>query len=119
MGVSSSGMTLTSNAAQKTAYESLSNKALVATILDRALTWEMARDEINENRPIKSGVEGHARVCAGWLEEPPASVAQRPRRWLRLYDPQPSDPDPCVGGKTTWEKWTTVTHTNFIFVRHA
>lgn len=117
MGASSSGMTLTSIAAQLAAFQSLSKQGLAATV-DLKPTWIKARNEINRNRPVRSGIEGHARVCSGWLEEP-ATATQQPQLWLRLYDPWPPNPDHCVGGKTTWEKWTAVTHTDFIFVRHA
>lgn len=45
-------------------------------------------------------------------------VGQAPRRWLKIYDPSPWNEDICQGGKIVWEDWETVTHTNFIYVRH-
>ncbi|MFY9301604.1 MAG: hypothetical protein WAO91_10510 [Candidatus Nitrosotenuis sp.] len=43
----------------------IANHHLTAT-LDTAPTWEKARDEINNNRPLKEGIKRHARVCVGW-----------------------------------------------------
>ncbi|UCH57205.1 MAG: C39 family peptidase [Candidatus Bathyarchaeota archaeon] len=107
MGTGASG---TYNSGQVNGYESLSNNQLDATY-DTNATWTKARDEINENRPLKSGIPGHARACAGWKR-------WGTEKWLYIYDPWPPDPS-GDGGSVYWENWDTVTHTNFIFVRRA
>jgi hypothetical protein len=117
MGTPDDGITLTQYEQQRAAYESLSGNGLVAT-LDRAPCWQRAKAEIDANRPLKSGIIRHARVCTGWLEEPETGVGARPRQWLRLHDPLPAHADLLKGGTTTWEAWTEHTHTNFILVRH-
>jgi hypothetical protein len=108
----------TENPAQRAGYESLSKHGLVATF-DSTATWAEAKAEIDANRPVKSGIEGHARACSGWMRENASLSGRPPRKWLRIYDPWPSNPDPCAGGTILWEDWDAIKHTNFIYVRHA
>ena len=107
MGTTSGG---TYNSGQVNGYESLTNNQLDATY-DTSANWTEARNEINENRPVKSGTPGHARACVGWK-------MWGPERWLYIYDPSPPDPS-GDGGQIYWENWDAVTHTNFIYVRRA
>jgi hypothetical protein len=115
MGTDGSG---TSQAGQQTGYETLSGGCLDAT-LDTSADWAEAKAEIDANRPLKSGIPGHARACVGWMRQNIFLVGQAPRRWLRIYDPWPWSADICQGGNIVWEDWDSVTHTNFIYVRHT
>lgn len=108
----------TSNPDQVTGYETLSNNGLDATF-DGTADWAEAKAEIDANRPVKSGIPGHARACAGWMRQNISLIGQPPRRWLRIYDPWPWNADICAGGQIVWEDWDAVTHTNFIYVRHV
>jgi len=114
MGTGSGG---TSNTGQVNGYESLSKNCLSATY-DNTANWYEARNEINANRPLKSGVPGHARACAGWRQQRIWIIGQQPKRWLKIYDPSPWNADICKGGRVYWENWNAITHTNFIYLRH-
>jgi len=114
MGTGTGG---TSNTGQVLGYESLSNNCLNATY-DSTANWSEAKAEIDANRPLKSGIPGHARACAGWKRQNIFLIGQQPKRWLRIYDPWPWNADICQGGKIVWEDWDTEIHTNFIYVRH-
>jgi hypothetical protein len=103
---------------QVAGYESLTNNSFDAT-LDSAPDWSAAKAEIDANRPLKSGISGHARACTGWKSQNVFLVTQPPRRWLQIYNPWPWNEDICQGGAIVWEDWDAVTHTNFIYVRHA
>jgi hypothetical protein len=107
----------TTNPNQVTGYQSLSNQTLVATF-DGSADWAEAKAEIDANRPLKSGIPGHARACAGWKRQNFWLVGGAPKRWLLIYDPWPWNEDLCAGGKIVWEDWDAVEHTNFITVRH-
>lgn len=113
----STGAGGTTNSGQVQGYESLSKKCLDATY-DTSANWAEAKAEIDANRPLKSGIPGHARACAGWMRQNITLIDQTPKRWLRIYDPWPWNSDICKGGKIVWEDWDAVTHTNFIYVRH-
>ena len=115
MGTGAGG---TTNPGQVNGYHSLSNNGVVATY-DTSADWAEAKAEIDANRPVKSGIPGHARACAGWMRQNIFLVGQSPRRWLKIYDPWPWNADICQGGAVVWEDWESVTHTNFIYVRHA
>ena len=108
----------TGNPEQVTGYETLSDGCLDATF-DGSAGWAEAKAEIDANRPVKSGIPGHARACAGWKRQNIFLVGQAPRRWLRIYDPWPWNADICAGGQIVWEDWDAVEHTNFIYVRHV
>lgn len=115
MGTGTGG---TSNTGQVNGYESLSNNGLDA-IYDNTATWSEAKSEIDANRPLKSGIPGHARACAGWKRQNITLIGQPPKRWLKIYDPWPWNADICKGGAVYWEDWDSVYHTNFIYVRHS
>jgi len=70
---------------------------------DYDCTWEEAKDEIDANRPLKSGVPGHARACAGWWSDG--------TNYLYIYDPLPVNE-----GEIRWEPWDNIEHTNYIYV---
>ena len=108
----------TTNPDQVTGYETLSGNCLDATF-DGTADWAEARAEIDANRPLKSGIPGHARACAGWKRQNIYLIGQPPRRWLRIYDPWPWNANICAGGQIVWEDWDAVDHTNFIYVRHV
>jgi hypothetical protein len=114
MGTTAGG---TSNDGQKNGYETLSKKCLAATI-DLTADWSEAKAEINANRPLKSGIPGHARACFGWKRQNIALVGQIPKKWLYILDPWPWNVDLCKGGAVVWEDWDAISHTNFIYVRH-
>jgi hypothetical protein len=114
MGTGAGG---TTNTGQVQGYESISNNCLDATY-DNTANWSEAKAEIDANRPLKSGIPGHARACAGWKRQNIFLIGQQPKRWLRIYDPWPWNADICQGGKIVWEDWDAVTHTNFIYIRH-
>jgi hypothetical protein len=114
MGTGSGG---TSNVGQVNGYESLSKNCLNATY-DNTANWNEAKAEIDANRPLKSGIPGHARACAGWKRQNICLWPGPCKRWLKIYDPWPWNADICAGGKIYWEDWGAVTHTNFIYVRH-
>lgn len=115
MGTGAGG---TSNTGQVNGYESLSNNGLNATY-DNTATWSEAKAEIDANRPLKSGIPGHARACAGWKRQNLTIIGQPPKKWLKIYDPWPWNADICNGGAVYWEDWDSVNHTNFIYVRHS
>lgn len=114
MGTGSGG---TSNPGQVQGYESLSNNCLDAAF-DGTAKWMEAKSEIDANRPLKSGIPGHARACAGWKRQNICLIGQKPKHWLLIFDPWPWNADICKGGKIYWEDWDLETHTNFIYVRH-
>jgi hypothetical protein len=114
----STGSGGTSNTGQVQGYESLTNNSLDATY-DSTADWSEAKAEIDANRPMKSGISGHARACAGWKRQNIFLIGQQPKRWLRIYDPWPWNANICQGGKIVWEDWDAITHTNFIYVRHV
>lgn len=107
----------TTNPNQVDGYQALSNQTLVATF-DGSADWAEAKAEIDANRPVKSGIPGHARACAGWKQQNLFILGGAPKRWLLIYDPWPWNADICAGGKIVWEDWDAVEHTNFITVRH-
>ncbi len=107
----------TDNPGQVAGYESLTRNCMDATY-DTSADWSEAKAEIDANRPVKSGIPGHARACAGWKRQNLFFIGQEPKRWLQIYDPWPWNADLCQGGKIVWEDWDSVTHTNFIYVRH-
>ena len=114
MGTDSGG---TGNPGQVAGYESLSNNCLDATY-DTSAAWSEAKSEIDANRPLKSGIPGHARACAGWMKTWSWSSFSYDLS-LKIYDPWPWNADICAGGAVVWEDWDAVTHTNFIYVRHV
>jgi hypothetical protein len=114
MGTDSTG---TSWAGQETGYKSLSNGCLDAWH-DYSAEWTEAKAEIDANRPLKSGISGHARACAGWKRQNFFLAGSTPKRWLQIYDPWPWNADLCAGGAVYWEDWDAVTHTNWCYVRH-
>lgn len=111
------GATGTSFAGQEAGYESLSNGCLDAWH-DFSADWTEAKAEIDANRPLKSGIPGHARACTGWKRQNFALASATPKRWLQIYDPWPWNADLCAGGAVYWEDWDAVTHTNWCLVRH-
>jgi hypothetical protein len=113
MGTGAGG---TGNDGQVAGYQSLSRRCLDA-IIDTSALWTEAKVEIDANRPVKSGIPGHARAVAGWMK----TWSWASWNWelaLKVYDPWPWNADICAGGAVVWEDWDAVTHTNFIYVRH-
>jgi hypothetical protein len=100
---------------QSAGYEQLSCNHLDATY-DTSPTWEKARDQIDALHPLKSGISGHARACAGysyvwWLCD---GVKDKK---LYIYDPWPWNADYKLGGAVYWEDWDSITHTNYVFTK--
>ena len=106
----------TGNDGQVAGFESLSKHCLTATH-DTSAEWSEAKIEIDANRPVKSGIPGHARAVAGWTKTW-SWAAQNWELALKVYDPWPWNADLCAGGQVVWEDWDAVTHKNFIYVRH-
>jgi hypothetical protein len=98
-------------------YKSLSNNGLTASY-DNNPTWDKAAAEIDANRPLKSGISGHARACFGYKAANYWPI-NRPRpTWLFILDPWPPSNDFCKAN-IVWEDWYAITHTNFIYIRHS
>jgi hypothetical protein len=115
MGTGAGG---TSQAGQETGYRTLSNGCLDAWH-DYSAEWSEAKAEIDANRPLKSGIPGHARACTGWKRQNFGMIGSTPKRWLQIHDPWPWNADLCAGGAVYWEDWDAVTHTNWCYVRHS
>ena len=94
-------------------YETMSNNHILATF-DSSPTWEKARDQINLIHPLKSGISGHARACAGYSNVWEIFSAIQDKK-LYIYDPWPWNSDLKAGGDIYWEDWDSITHTNFIY----
>ena len=95
---------------QSPGYQTLSNNHLQATY-DTAPTWQKARDQIDALHPLKTGIPGHARACAGYYK----SVFAFNSPQLYVYDPSPWNLNYKLAGSIAWENWDLVTHTNFIY----
>jgi hypothetical protein len=94
---------------QMLAYRTLS-RGILTPNYDPTPTFDEAREEVHAGRPLKSGIPGHARVCAGWSFRvmTDGSVV----KWLRIFDPWP-DSEPNI----YWENGMAIVHTNYIYVR--
>ncbi len=114
MGTTATG---TSQAGQDAGYISLTNGCMNA-FHDFSADWLEAKAEIDANRPLKSGIPGHARAVAGWKQQNFSLIGSTPKRWLQVYDPWPWNADICAGGAVYWEDWDAVNHTNWCFVRN-
>jgi hypothetical protein len=99
---------------QSPGYKSLTCNHLDSSF-DAAATWQKARDQINLLRPLKSGIPGHARACAGYSYLRWALGSRLADRKLYIYDPWPWNADYALGGAVTWEDWEAVTHTNYVY----
>lgn len=97
---------------QSPGYKSLSCDHLDSSF-DSSPTWQKARDQINLLRPLKTGVPGHARACAGYSYTNWSLGG--PDRKLYIYDPWPWNADFALGGAVTWEDWGAITHTNYVY----
>ncbi|MGI8807979.1 MAG: C39 family peptidase [Acidimicrobiales bacterium] len=114
------GASGTDNPEQVAGYNALSRNTLVATF-DGTAAWSEAKAEIDANRPVKSGIPGHARAVAGWMRTLSGIFIGGGAfydRSLKVYDPWPWNADSCAGGAIVWEDWDAVEHTNWITVRH-
>lgn len=92
-------------------YETLSNNHLDASF-DSSPTWEKAKDQIDVLHPLKSGITGHARACAGYMS---SKIGLTRTKSLYVYDPWPWNSDLKLGGSVYWEDWDAVSHTNYIY----
>ena len=97
---------------QSPGYQTLTNNHLQATY-DTSPTWQKARDQIDALHPLKTGIDGHARACAGYFKSAFLFVSPQ----IYVYDPWPWNSDYKLGGAFTWENWDSVTHTNFIYTQ--
>ena len=75
---------------------------------DTSATWSEAKPEIDADRPLKSGIPGHARAAAGWMKTWSWSSFGYDLS-LKIYDPWPWNADICRGGAIVWEDWDAVT----------
>ncbi|HIH96294.1 MAG TPA: hypothetical protein HA348_02180 [Thermoplasmata archaeon] len=64
-------------------------------------SYSVTKSEINANRPLKSGVPGHARCCRGYYDTGSLIYIN----------------DPYGNGYTYWEPWSLRTHTIDIHVK--
>jgi hypothetical protein len=99
---------------QSPGYRSMSCSHL-ASSFDGTPTWEKARDQINLQRPMKSGIPGHARACAGYSYVRWLFGGGITEKKLYIYDPWPWNADYALGGAVTWEDWDAVNHTNYVY----
>jgi hypothetical protein len=99
---------------QSPGYKSLSCNHLDSSF-DSSPTWEKARDQIDLLRPLKSGISGHARACAGYSYTRWIFGGGLTNKKLYIYDPWPWNADYAVGGAVTWEDWDAITHTNYVY----
>ncbi|HEX3525821.1 MAG TPA: C39 family peptidase [Thermoanaerobaculia bacterium] len=81
------------------------------TIVRVNADWNAAVQEIAAGRPFKTGLNGagsdHARAVVGYVDNAAVQV-------LIVNDPLPMDPD---GGAVWREAWSSLLHTDFLFVR--
>ncbi len=101
---------------QSPGYESLSNNHIDATY-DTSATWDEAKNQINDLHPMKSGIPGHARACAGYSYTKWLFPYALSNKKLLIYDPWPWNADYKAGGAVYWENWDSVTHTNFVYTK--
>jgi hypothetical protein len=83
----------------------LTGKALEAK-LDLSTSFCEAREEIRQNRPLKTSGPIHARACGGF------KVETEDRNWLYLYNPWPSNQ-----GSVYFEAWDANRHNSYMYVR--
>jgi hypothetical protein len=100
---------------QSAGYETLTCNHLDATY-DTSPTWETARDQIDALHPLKSGISGHARACAGYSYVRWLCDGIKDKK-LYIYDPWPWNADYKLGGAVYWEDWDSITHTNYVLTR--
>lgn len=96
---------------QSAGYESLTSNHLNATF-DNNPTWEKAKQQIDQLKPLKTGISGHARAAAGYYK---SIFLGTETKMLFVYDPWPWNTDLTAGGQVSWEDWDSITHTNFIY----
>lgn len=84
-------------------FEALSGHTLTATLEEKP-TFEDARNEIVQARPLKSGVPGHARTIGGYKVDD--------QQLLYIYDPWPSNK-----GSIYWESYAMKKESNYIYVK--
>ena len=84
-------------------------------IYDREPAWEKSVAEINSNRPFKSGIFCHARVCAGYqiliYLDPETRSPIREEHYLLIHDPLPEN-----HGHIYWELFDKQTYYNTITI---
>lgn len=97
---------------QSAGYEALTCNHLDATF-DSTPTFEEASKAIAALHPLKSGIGGHARACAGVAAtiSVPGGLSNEK---LYIYDPWPWNADYKAGGSVYWEDWGSITHTNYV-----
>lgn len=86
--------------------------------LDNSISWSEVISEINANRPFMSCIPGHARTCVGWKKQNIYTVWQKPKKWVKIYDPWPWNADICNGGKVYWESWSVSKYMCSIYLHH-
>ncbi len=102
---------------QSAGYEALTCNHLNATY-DSSPTWEEARNQIDALHPMKSGIAGHARSCAGYSYVKSTLIGGAiSQKKLYIYDPWPWNADYKLGGTVYWESWDSITHTNYVFTQ--
>jgi hypothetical protein len=94
----------------------LSKKCLDAT-WDGTASWNEAKAEIDNNKPLASIIPGHARACAGWKRQNICIWPGPCKKWLKIYDPWPWSSNICNGGAIYWEDWDLQTHWGFVYLR--
>jgi hypothetical protein len=96
---------------QSAGYESLTNNNIDATF-DSSPTWAKAKAQIDDLKPMKSGIYGHARAVAGYYK---SNFGDAESEFLYVYDPSPWNSNLALGGEVVWENWDSIYHTNFIY----
>ncbi|MCX9010790.1 MAG: C39 family peptidase [Candidatus Methanoperedens sp.] len=110
MGTTTSG---TTNGGQLTYFTTATPNGLGKTgsSIDSSPTWDEAKAEVNNNRPLHSLIPGHTRLARGWKTE---------TDWwfFTTYYLFINDPWPVNSGDNYWEDWDTETHTYYIYARN-
>jgi hypothetical protein len=96
---------------QSAGYETLTCNHLDATF-DTSPTWAEIKSQIDALHPLKSGISGHARACAGYYR----NLFMKSNS-LYIYDPWPNNVDYKLAGTVKWEDWNSITHTNCVYTK--
>jgi len=91
-------------------YEALLDNFTVSLVTNPTFGQAVLEiDGADGGRPLKCGIEGHARAIAGWKTETLEGVVTSS---LYVYDPYPTN-----FGKTFWETWGAIPYTDYILVQ--
>ncbi|KKG10855.1 C39 family peptidase [Methanosarcina sp. 2.H.A.1B.4] len=78
---------------------------------DSSPTWDEAKTEIDNNRPLATLISGHTRACAGYCQGADGN------NYLYIYDPWSLNFGNSYRGGIYWEDWDLITHQYHIYVK--